>query len=105
MGIRGGWVLHGPTFAGLKISVKVTCHNLKIYFCGKRLGWWDRENLVQARVSGCGFGDSRNGNGDCVWELHDSGSFPQAVRSWFRAREKALPHTRKDMDHAASEAA
>ncbi len=79
LGIGGGWVLHGPTVAGLKISVKVTCHKEKINICGKSLGSRDRENVVWVRVSGCGFEDSRNGNGISRWELQECGSFPQGI--------------------------
>ncbi len=56
MGISGRPLVHGPTVAGLKISVKVTCHKGKIYFCGKSWGSWGGKVLCGLGLVDVGLG-------------------------------------------------
>ena len=77
LGIGGGPLVHGPTVAHLKSTVKVGCHKTKINICGKSWGGGGWERVVWVAVSGGSVGDSRNGNGSWSLVLQGVRRFPQ----------------------------
>jgi len=81
LGISGGPLVHGPTVAHLKSTVKVGCHKTKINICGKSWGGGGWERVVGVEVSGGSVGDSRNGNGSWSLVLQGVRRFPQEQSS------------------------